>query len=121
MPPFSEPISKTGYVRNYRLTIAETPTSDETKFYFIVNISDQVGRDINIVEFRLCRDRSSSIDKVGQEYRAVPYSSAHMGVIATLKDALIHKKKVTVDGLTLFLHPTSQERYNLLRSVTLSQ
>jgi hypothetical protein len=122
--PIGDPINKTGYVRSYQLFIEEDPKPVSKRVYFTVTISDQPNRNSNIVVFKLLRNKSSSIDELSTgKYLAVSYSAVHTAVIATIKDALIHQKKVTVKGIVYPVNPPRnlQQTYNGLRSVTMKQ
>jgi hypothetical protein len=96
-------IVKTGYVQNYKLELHELVTGTTTQAYFSVTVSDDLGGTTNPATFVLQRNIVSKIvdcDTSGNPW-AVSYGNVQQAIIATLKDALLNDKEVTVTGSEL--------------------
>ncbi len=119
--PLGQAVSKTGYVLSYVLYLNPKPTLANKHVYFTVTISDSPKSAKNEVEFKLIRNRSSSIDDTTGGYQwCVTYGSVEMAMIATIKEALVHGKRITIKGRSVPMgHPGAGKWYNSIESVTI--
>ena len=89
-------VEKIGYVKNYKLNIhtAQLP-------YLVVTLTDDENGTVAPVEFNLFRNvDSDAVNKSGRSYLAVSYSNIIQAIIATVKEALIHRKKVRIEYIS---------------------
>jgi hypothetical protein len=98
-------VEKEGYVWTYRLHLERNPAGGpvenrlNAKTYFKVIISSDPEKQVNPKEFLLVRDIiSENVDYSGSIPFAITWAPVSMAIIASLKDAFIHKKKVKVIG-----------------------
>lgn len=95
-------ITKTGYVKSYKLELHTDPMLANAKVYFSVTITDDSAGNQNPETFIFERNMSSGAvdgNSTGIVW-AVSYGNVQQAMIATLKDALLHKKRVIVHAVT---------------------
>ena len=100
-------VEKTGYVQSYKLELHRTPKSHtkEGVFFSVVVTDDQLGQhnpETYILERVIVLDVVDRAPSGGMG--AVSYGNVNQAIIATLKDALLQGKRVTVQA--------NQERLN---------
>jgi len=91
-------INQTGFVQSYKLELHEHPMADP--FYFRVVVTDDERGRTNLTEWVLGRSHySSDVDRHNGEYWAVTYGNVQQAIIATLKQALVSRNQVIVEGV----------------------
>ena len=117
--------SKPGYVKSYKINIIIGSNVMETPI-FVVTLTDDKNGNVNPEEFTIFRYAySDSVNKDGTSYWAVSYSNVLQAIIATVKEAFIHREKVIIeyfpvgphDPSAITLIPEYIADKNLIRSI----
>ena len=121
--------SKDGYVKSYKINRIISSNVMEIPI-FVVTLTDnengtnENGTD-NPEEFIIFRNNfSESVNKSGTFYWAVSYSNVLQAIIATVKEAFIHREKVIIEYFVTLPHDFSRANIpvwradkNLIRSI----
>ena len=117
-------VEKTGYVQSYKLELHRSPKSftEESVFFSVVIADDKMGQQ-NLETYILERlIISDDVDRdPGGGMWTVSYGNVNQAIIATLKDALLQRKSVTVNAfqqrLDLGVHSGTGPMVNRLLAV----
>lgn len=88
--------SKNGYVKSYKIDIISNHSTDKRPF-LVVTLTDDENGTVAPEEFVIFRNISSLVNKSGTDYWAVSYSNLIQAIIATVKEAFIHREKVIIE------------------------
>lgn len=91
--------SKTGYVKSYKIDIIWDPENQLRPFFVVTLTDDELGTEPP-EEFIIIRDRSNEgVNEISDSsrYYAVSYSNLIQAIIATVKEAFIHREKVIIE------------------------
>ena len=93
--------SKNGYVKSYKIDIITIPLTDRRPF-LVVTLTDDENGTSTPEEFVIFRNVSGQfVNKSGTSYWAVSYSNLIQAIIATVKEAFIHREKVIIEYLVI--------------------
>ena len=89
--------SKNGYVKSYKIDIISDHSTQHRPF-LVVTLTDDKNGNENPEEFILFRNINSNVvNRSGTVYWAVSYSNLIQAIIATVKEAFIHREKVIIE------------------------
>jgi len=95
------PLSQTGFVSELKFELHPLPMRPDAQIYFRVTVTNDEAGNAGATEWILIRTHSSSIvDMHDGDYWAVSYGNVQQAIIATLKDALIHRNQIDIDGIS---------------------
>ncbi len=105
----TEVVKKPGYVKSYKLELHTKPVpfTEEGVFFSVVVTDDEAGA--NPETYILEQPINSDVVDLSPsgDLWAISYGNVNQGIIATLKDALLHGKKVTVHAIQGLRNPFS--------------
>jgi hypothetical protein len=110
------PISKTGYIQSYRLE-ANIHVDAHPEFFSVTVADDIAGQNPEI--FILERIIGSNVDRNvdGSDVYAVSFGNVEQAMIATIKHALLHQKRVRIDGFSGLAYWSATAMVNRLNSI----
>ena len=93
--------SRTGYVKSYKIDIIADPAiiaGNQKRPFLVVTLTDNKNGNDNPEEFVIFRNVNSNfVNKSGTDYWAVSYSNLIQAIIATVKEAFIHRERVIIE------------------------
>jgi len=94
-----ETIEKTGFISEFTFELNESKDDANRVTFLRFTVTDDVAGMFNPANFVMSRDSAYYSDDLANQWKGLPFSSVQVGVVSALKDAYIHRKRLTATGV----------------------